>query len=149
MIVHATCIASGSGGLLIRGVSGSGKSALALDLIALGAELVADDQVELRRSGDSVHARAPDRLAGLIEARGVGLLRLPFRADVAVALILDLDTPEPARLPPRRVARLLDLPIPRILRPPVLSAGAILAALRFGPALDPDVTDSAHGPDPA
>lgn len=148
MIVHATCVALGARGLLIRGAPGSGKSALALELIALGAELVADDQVALARAGDAVRARAPARLAGLIEARGIGILRLPFRADVALSLVLDMDAAEPGRLPPRREARLIDVAIARILRPPSAGAGAILAALRHGPALDPDAADATHGSNP-
>ena len=36
---------------MITGASGAGKSALALQLIALGAELVADDRTELWREG--------------------------------------------------------------------------------------------------
>jgi len=106
--IHGTCIAIADKGVLIRGPSGSGKSMLALRLIldaprALPpAELVADDRVLLEPDpGDpgSLVARPPERLAGLIEARGLGLRRLGFRPAVRLALVLDLAAPDAERLP--------------------------------------------------
>lgn len=97
--LHASCVAQGDQGILILGASGRGKSALALELISRGAELVADDRVLLSVSGDRLTARAPDTIRGRIEARGVGILTLPFRQGVAVALAVDLDKSEHARLP--------------------------------------------------
>jgi HPr kinase/phosphorylase len=104
ILVHGTCVAVGPRGLLIRGVSGSGKSSLALQLMALGGELVSDDQVALADHGDEgpLWASAPASIAGLIEARGLGLLRVPFRASAALTDVLDLDLAETDRLPPRR-----------------------------------------------
>ncbi len=64
---HASCVAYGGRGVLILGASGRGKSALALRLMALGAVLVADDRTDLCREGDSVMARAPDAIKGMIE----------------------------------------------------------------------------------
>lgn len=136
--IHAACVAWRTRGLLILGASGAGKSALALELIALGADLVADDRVALRREGPAVIASPPPPLAGLIEARGLGLLRMPFTAGAAVALALDLDRAETARLPPRRTTLLLGAAIPFILRPESLRPASILAVLRHGPPLDPD-----------
>ncbi|MEO1532556.1 MAG: serine kinase, partial [Pseudomonadota bacterium] len=43
--LHASAVALGERGLLILGPSGAGKTRLALELVALGAELVADDRV--------------------------------------------------------------------------------------------------------
>jgi serine kinase of HPr protein (carbohydrate metabolism regulator) len=91
--IHATCVALPEGGVLLRGASGAGKSDLALRLIDGGARLVADDRTELARAGDRLIARAPETIAGLIEARGVGILRLPpdrLAPEVAVVLIVDL-----------------------------------------------------------
>ena len=51
-IVHASCVARDGRAVLIRGASGSGKSGLALQLMALGAGLVADDRTRLWREGD-------------------------------------------------------------------------------------------------
>ena len=51
--LHASCVALDPGrAVLILGPSGAGKSRLALGLMALGAHLVADDQVELRGASD-------------------------------------------------------------------------------------------------
>ena len=56
------------------GPSGAGKSALALQLLALGAELVADDRTDIIRQGDHLIADVPQAIAGMIEARGMGIL---------------------------------------------------------------------------
>lgn len=140
--VHASCVAwlekGRARGLLILGASGAGKSALALELIALGAALVADDRVALRRDGAAVVASPPPALAGLVEARGFGLLRLPHQAEAALAMALDLDTACSARLPPRRMIEVLGVAIPLLTRPESLRSAAVLAVLRHGPPLDPD-----------
>ncbi|MEF9600929.1 HPr kinase/phosphatase C-terminal domain-containing protein, partial [Paracoccus sp. PXZ] len=74
MILHASCIAHRGRGLLILGPSGAGKSTLALEMMAFGATLVADDRTILRREGGRIVADAPDSIRGRIEARGVGIL---------------------------------------------------------------------------
>ncbi|HYX02937.1 MAG TPA: aldolase, partial [Reyranella sp.] len=83
--------------MLLRGPSGAGKSDLALRLIEAGARLVSDDQTELVRQGKAVMATAPTRISGLIEARGVGIVKLnrdQVVARVAVALLADLTSSE-------------------------------------------------------
>ena len=75
--MHATCVAVGPHAALIRGASGRGKSGLALQLLAMGAVLVSDDRTRLWRAGDALMADAPDTIRGRIEARGVGILRVP------------------------------------------------------------------------
>lgn len=113
--VHGACVMMAGFGVLLRGPSGRGKSDLALRLIDEGAVLVADDQVALKRDGDAVVASAPDSLSGLIEARGVGLLRLPAAAEVRLALVVDLvEAPTIERLPAPDSAALLDVNLPRI-----------------------------------
>jgi HPr kinase/phosphorylase len=110
--LHASAVALGGRAALITGPAGSGKSALALDLIALGARLVADDGVILRRDGDRLLARAPDPIRGLIEARGVGLLRADVLDDVPVALVVDLGQTETSRLPPHRMTEIEGVLLP-------------------------------------
>ena len=101
IVLHASAVAIGRSGLLITGPSGSGKSSLALELMALGAMLVADDRVLVTsRSGGGILMTAPEALAGLIEARGVGLLKAPFRPARLMAVV-DLSTVETQRLPDR------------------------------------------------
>src|SRR5690606_32729552 len=75
--IHATCVALGDTGILLRGRSGSGKSDLALRLIDGGALLVADDRVALSLEGGRVIARPPAALAGYLEVRGVGPMPVP------------------------------------------------------------------------
>jgi HPr kinase/phosphorylase len=57
-----------------------------LRLLSRGFELVADDQVDIV---DGI-ASCPAALAGLLEARGLGIVRLPYRNAARVALIVEL-----------------------------------------------------------
>lgn len=115
---HASCIALEGAGLLILGPSGSGKSALALAMIGLGAKLVSDDLVALEVEEGALMARCPrPALQGVIEARGIGLLRAPFVAEVPVALVVDLGQPETDRLPPRRRTVIAGVSLPLVLQP--------------------------------
>ena len=111
-VLHATCVAAGDRGLLILGAVGTGKSTLALQLIALGARLVSDDQVAISAEGECLVARCPaPSIRGLIEARGFGFLRLDPQPAARLILALDLDRSEPARLPPPRQITLLGIPL--------------------------------------
>ncbi|MCW2242631.1 HPr kinase/phosphorylase [Azospirillum canadense] len=113
--IHGTCVLISGIGVLLRGRSGSGKSDLALRLVDGGARLVADDQVELRMVHGRLMATAPAALAGLLEARGVGILPVPTADGAEVGLVVDLvprDRVE--RLPEPETALLLDRPVPRL-----------------------------------
>ena len=101
-VVHATCVAIAKRGLLIIGPSASGKSALGLALMALGAKLVADDRTVLANKTGRLIAKCPPTLRGLIEARGLGLLRGQTVASAAITLVVDLGQTETDRLPPHR-----------------------------------------------
>ena len=110
LLVHATAVAIDGRAVLLRGPSGAGKSDLALRLIDAGASLVADDQSELRVDGNALVVRAPANLAGLIEVRGIGILRLAALAEAPVALIADLVPREQVeRLPMPCSERLLGI----------------------------------------
>jgi HPr kinase/phosphorylase len=99
VLVHGTTVALEGDGVLLRGPSGSGKSDLALRLIDGGARLVADDQTELARTPDGLVARSPASIAGKMEVRGVGIMRVPTVPSVLVRLVVDL-------VPAGRVERL-------------------------------------------
>ncbi|GHF04447.1 aldolase [Aliiroseovarius zhejiangensis] len=99
---HATTIAVGDAAAMIVGPSGSGKSSLALELIGLGASLVADDYSRVRVGEDGPVVMAPDRLQGVIEARGIGLINVPWKASAHLQLVVDLSKDEVDRLPPSR-----------------------------------------------
>jgi HPr kinase/phosphorylase len=146
MVVHATCVALRPRGrswraVLLRGPSGAGKSDLALRLIEAGGRLVADDQTELVHRGNSVVASAPASIAGLIEARGVGILKLARDQVVArapLALLVDLAPPERIeRLPEPARERLLGVDLPVLMLAPFeasASAKLRLALMRIAVA---------------
>ena len=116
LLLHASCVAARGRAVLILGASGSGKSALALQLMALGATLVADDQTILTAGPQGLVASAPEAIRGRIEARFVGLLTAEAMASAPVALAVDLDREETERLPPRRRTRILDRHLPLLHR---------------------------------
>lgn len=110
--VHATAIALGDRAALIRGPSGSGKSDLALRCLGLAPsnllpkpfKLVSDDRVVLAVRSGSLYAAPPPTIEGLIEVRGVGLIKVPFDTDARVSLIVDLVAPDAVpRLPDSRL----------------------------------------------
>jgi HPr kinase/phosphorylase len=106
--LHASCVARDGAGVLLIGKSGAGKSDLALRLLDRGFSLVADDRVRI----DAGMANPPAALAGLIEVRGLGLLRVRPVFPARLVLVVDLDRPAD-RLPlPRRHAG-LGLPLLR------------------------------------
>ena len=117
MQLHATTIALGSAGLVILGPSGSGKSSLALDLMAVDALLVADDRTDLRRDGAHVVASCPPALSGRIEARGIGILGADPAGPVRVALVADLGAGAGDRLPQSQSYDLLGVGLPLVTGP--------------------------------
>lgn len=113
MELHASLVDCHGRGILLRGPPGAGKSDLALRLIEAGARLVADDRVQLRRGGNGIVGRAPDTLAGLLEVRGIGILRLDHQAETRLALIVDLVAPDAVpRLPEPAQESILGVAIP-------------------------------------
>lgn len=124
--VHATCVALRAGrnwrGILLRGPSGAGKSDLALRLIEGGSRLVADDQTALVRQGRGLVATPPGTLAGLLEVRGVGIVKLgraQLLARATIALLVDLVPPDRIeRLPDRSRETLLGVDLPVVALAP-------------------------------
>lgn len=117
LTLHATTVAHRGRAIVITGAAGSGKSGLALSLMAHGCTLIADDRTVLTATATGLTASCPPAIRGLIEARGIGILNATPHAPAPVALVIDLDTPETDRLPPRRSVTYLDRAIPLILRP--------------------------------
>ncbi len=133
MTLHATCVAVEGKGLLILGPSGAGKSSLALQMMGLGARLVADDRVDLVRRGDSLIATCPAPLTGLIEARGLGILRADPVVQTAVVLVADLERAPDMRLPPAAAILLAGCEIALVgARPDAHFSAALVQYLRFG-----------------
>jgi HPr kinase/phosphorylase len=89
-VIHGTCVSIGQSGVLIRGVSGAGKSDLALRLIDRGAALVADDCCEVEKNDGVLFLHAPAPIAGQMEVRGAGILRMTHVERARLDLIVDL-----------------------------------------------------------
>lgn len=117
--LHASTVAlPGSGGapaagVMLFGPTGSGKSELALELMALGARLVADDRTLVApMPGGGLVASAPAVLHGLIEARGIGIMRVKALPSARLYLAVDLGKRETERLPPERSIDILGVSLP-------------------------------------
>lgn len=114
-LVHGTAVMLEGWAVLLRGPSGAGKSDLALRLIGQGGVLVSDDQVGLGLANGLVYAQVPERIQGLLEVRGVGLVAVPFQARAPLALILDLVDPASVpRLPDAETEEILGVQLPRL-----------------------------------
>jgi serine kinase of HPr protein (carbohydrate metabolism regulator) len=127
-ILHATSVAITGQAVLIRGEPGSGKSTLALELLEqwgtglgdgpLSATLIADDQTELTLGEDRLWCAAPKLLAGALEVRGLGLVKVPFVGPVPLCLVVDLASSDAApRMPvdDDPATTLLGVSVPRLI----------------------------------
>jgi HPr kinase/phosphorylase len=101
--IHATALIVGHRGILIRGPSGSGKSRLALALLQSAnsgfARLVGDNRIHLQAVNGRLLMRPARAIAGLIELRGLGIVRLAAEPVAVAHLVIDLAAPDAARLP--------------------------------------------------
>jgi len=137
--IHAGAVLIGERGVLIRGPSGSGKSAFILALLAANPErtaLVADDRVHLSVANGRLIATAPSEIAGLLEVRGQGISHLPYVSPVVIDLVVDLTPPEQCpRLPSaaEEVAGIDGVNLPRLILPIGASDGALRVATRLAP----------------
>jgi HPr kinase/phosphorylase len=130
-VVHASTVAfvqaEQAHAIVLAGKSGSGKSSLALELLALGARLVSDDQTILSAEGGVLVATAPDPIRGLIEWRGVGLLPAQPLDRAQVVAWMDLDAPALKRLPEPAWKTVLGVRVPYLHKP---DTGPVAAGLR-------------------
>ncbi|MEY8881073.1 HPr kinase/phosphorylase [Donghicola sp. XS_ASV15] len=110
--VHASSVMVHGQALVLFGQSGSGKSGLALQLMALGATLIADDRTILTRHEEQIIASCPKTITGRIEARGVGILRAEVAHDAPVVAFVDMECAETQRLPDPRALTVFGLHIP-------------------------------------
>jgi len=133
VLIHASAVCFREKGIVLLGPSGSGKSDLALRMIDAGAVLIADDQVKLQRAGDRLLAKAPDKLAGLIELRGQGIMRSPHQAGyLDLAVDLQPYDKHDERLPELERASWLGVDMPKIN----LDARASSAVVRIKMSLE-------------
>ena len=145
MLVHATTVAIAGKGVLIRGAPGGGKSDLALRLIDGGAKLVADDWTEIMRRGKSLIASAPKAIAGLMEVRGVGVVKVRAVKRARLVLAVDLAGPEKIeRLPEAEWVEILKVRL-RLIR---LAPFEVSAAAKLRAALGVALRKKSYNPDP-
>lgn len=107
-------------GALLEGLSGVGKSDLALRAVATGWRLAADDRVLIWTSDGRLFGRAPSTLRDLLEVRGVGVLPAAALRQVEIVLVAACESADAEldRVPiaERRDVLGLSLPVVR-LRP--------------------------------
>ena len=113
-IMHATCVDVEGAGILIVGQSGSGKSSLAVSLLALGASLVADDQCELIFQDNGFLVTKPLSLPDNIEIRGIGLVSVPILTDTSLCWIVNMAANAKERMPTPKVTDLNGSPVPSL-----------------------------------
>ena len=121
--VHASAVLVGARAALIRGPSGAGKSRLAFDLIQAAqagslpfARLVADDRLHLEAAGGRLLVRPAEALAGLLEVRGAGIVRIAHEPCAVVGWVIDLAAADAERLPPveGRETEVIGIMLPRL-----------------------------------
>ncbi|MET0483867.1 MAG: HPr kinase/phosphatase C-terminal domain-containing protein [Aestuariivirgaceae bacterium] len=139
--LHATCLSVQGRGILLCGPSGCGKSDLALRLITtLDARLVADDQVTVERRGSLLVGRAPAKLCGLFEVRGLGIVRMEYEHEAGLAMLFRLK-PHAAieRLPERPVRQfsILGISIPETDLDPAASSAPQRLLMAMDVAFNP------------
>ena len=104
------------------GPSGAGKSDVALRLLEAGGRLVADDQTHLAKVGRALIATPPQSLAGLIEGRGIGIVKLgrgQLLAHAPLALLVDLVRPDQVeRMPEPAREKVLGIDLPKVALAP-------------------------------
>ena len=119
--IHASAVLVGARAVLIRGPSGAGKSRLALALLDAArdgrlrfARLVGDDRVHLESAHGRLLVRPAAPLAGLIELRGVGVLRRDHEPCAVVGWVVDLEAADAQRLPDRQTFDFSGIEVPRL-----------------------------------
>ena len=114
LIMHASCVDVNGSGVLIVGRSGSGKSSLAINLLALGSKLVADDQCELIRKNNGFRISKPASLPKSIEIRGVGLVSVPMVNETSLDWVVNMDEVEKERMPTPRFTEIGGFRVPTV-----------------------------------
>ncbi len=137
--LHGSAVALNDRGFLIVGDAGAGKTTLATEMMALGAGLVADDWVVIERGrAVGLVMSAPQPIQGLVELRGIGIVRMPSFVDQApLSCIVDLNREPDGRLPKPQPRGLLGIQCPVIHGKNRSGlAPALMAVLRAGGLLD-------------
>ncbi|MGQ3676157.1 HPr kinase/phosphorylase [Xanthobacter sp. TB0139] len=135
--IHASCVAVGEAGILVRGPAGCGKSSFILNLMLDAprclppGDLVADDRVFLSRQNGALWAAPPPVLAGLVEVRGLGIMRFPHRPRVRLTHLVDLGR-DNERMPECRHVDFEGVELRQIVSKDAVRAVLMLAAALTG-----------------
>lgn len=115
-IFHASAVAIDGRGVVLLGASGSGKSSLTARLLQIcEGEFIGDDRLVLDEQDGQIFASPHDTLRGLLELRGLGVVRRAYISRAPIHLAVELCAREDvARMAPAdwftygegRVARL-------------------------------------------
>lgn len=111
---HASALHINEIGILIEGASGSGKTSLMLGLLEraqlenLKASMIADDQVFLKQNKNSLIARAPKTIAGLVEIHGYGIIKKPHEPKCDIKLIVEIVEDEKIDRMPKQKYRIFE-----------------------------------------
>jgi serine kinase of HPr protein (carbohydrate metabolism regulator) len=134
--VHASAVLVGARAVLIRGPSAAGKSRLAWELIEASrngavrfARLVGDDRVHLQAAGGRLLVRPAEALTGMIELRGIGILRRDHEPCAVVGLVVDLAAMDAERLPEDGQTIIEGVAIPRLAVAPGVAALPLVLAV--------------------
>ena len=98
-IIHASSIDINGKGVVILGKSGAGKSNLAIKLISMGAKLISDDQTHFKFKENKIIISKPETTPNFIEARGIGLIKVPFVVSSKLFCFVKITNLELNRLP--------------------------------------------------
>jgi len=132
--IHATAIKIKSKTILLIGDSGSGKSDIALRLIAEhNAKLISDDRVDVANIKGRLRATAPKTIKNLIEVRGVGIIKVSCCTKGFVDMVVKMTSAPLIRMPSPSSICISGVDLPLLeLNPFEASATAkLLAALRL------------------
>jgi len=100
---HATSVVFCGRGLLLMGPSGSGKSDLALRIMDAGGSLISDDYTQLTVSNHQLFGSPPENIKGMMEVRGVGLLRVPYIRSTRLDVVITCDSIESIERMPQAI----------------------------------------------
>jgi serine kinase of HPr protein (carbohydrate metabolism regulator) len=127
-MLHASTVAIDGQAILITGVSGSGKSDLALRLIDRGAKLISDDYTLLTRVGMLLMASSPATINGKLEVRGIGIIECETLDTAPAALIVRIDE-VPLRMPEDNMQNIAGIAVPVIALAPFEASAPIKVEL--------------------
>ncbi len=107
-------------------------------MMALGAQLVGDDRIDLAEDAGRVIADAPPAIRGLVEARGIGLLRADTAGPVPVSVVVDLGQETSKRLPDPMTVPVLRQTVPLLHAAGIPNlAAALMQYVKMG-RVDPE-----------